>query len=112
VHHTGRSALIIALAVGALSALTLSPAAAQTPASVQALGWPGHALNAQHTAVSSVAAQPLSTIHWQTPVDLKPPTGEIVIHYGSPLVTSAGTVIVPRTFWEGAETACFRRQNL
>ena len=86
---------IAALAVALLSALTLLPAAAQTPAAVQAQGWPSHAGNAQHTAVSSVAAQPLAKIHWQTPVDLKPPSGEIVVHYGSPLVTPAGTVIVP-----------------
>ena len=94
-HHTGRSALITALAVAALSALTLLPGAAQTNAAVQAQGWPSHARNAQHTAVSSVAAQSLANIHWQTPVDLNPPTGEILIHYGSPLVTPAGTVIVP-----------------
>jgi hypothetical protein len=89
--HTGRSTFITALAVAALSALTPLPTAAQTPAD----GWPGHARNAQHTAVSSVAAQPLANIHWQTPVDLSPPIGEILIHYGSPLVTPAGTVIVP-----------------
>jgi hypothetical protein len=42
-----------------------------------------------------VASQPLSTIHWDVPVDLNPPNGEIFIHYGSPLVTAANTVIVP-----------------
>jgi hypothetical protein len=93
--HTGSSTFITVLAVALLSPLTLLPAAAQTPAAVQIQGWPGHARNAQHTAVSSVAAQPLANIHWQTPVDLKPPSGEILIHYGSPLVTPAGTVIVP-----------------
>ena len=61
----------------------------------QSEGWPGHAKNAQHTSVSSVASQSLTKIHWRTPVDLAPPTGEIFIHYGSPLVTPAGTVIVP-----------------
>src|SRR5579864_1603635 len=93
--HTGSSTFITALAVAVLSALTLLPAAAQTPVAVQAQGWPGQARNAQHTAVSSVTVQPLAKIHWRTPVDLNPPTGEIFIHYGSPLVTPAGTVIVP-----------------
>jgi len=51
--------------------------------------------NAQHTAVSAVAAQPLEGIHWSTPVDLAPPAGDILIHYGSPLVTPANTVVVP-----------------
>lgn len=58
-------------------------------------GWPGHARDEQHTSASLVASQPLTAIHWQTPVDLLPPSGEILIHYGSPLVTPAGTVIVP-----------------
>jgi hypothetical protein len=93
--RTGSSIFVIALAVAVLSTLTLLPAAAQTPTAVPTQGWPGHARNAQHTAVSSVAAQPLANIHWQTPVDLDPPSGEILIHYGSPLVTPAGTVIVP-----------------
>jgi hypothetical protein len=44
-----------------------------------------------------VAAQPLTGILWQTPVDLQPQYsgGDLFIHYGSPLVTQANTVIVP-----------------
>src|SRR5712672_1122107 len=61
----------------------------------QAASWLTPSHDAQHTAVSSATSQPLSTIHWQVPVDLNPPTGEIFIHYGSPLVTAANTVIVP-----------------
>jgi hypothetical protein len=61
----------------------------------QAGAWPTHSHDAQHTAVSSASSQPLSTTHWRVPVDLDPPTGEILIHYGSPLVTAANTVIVP-----------------
>ena len=34
--------------------------------------WSGFAGNAQHTALSSVASQPLDGIRWQTPVDLSP----------------------------------------
>jgi hypothetical protein len=58
-------------------------------------GWPTHSHDAQHSGVSSVGAQSLSKIHWHTPVDLVTPTGEILIHYGSPLVTPANTVIIP-----------------
>jgi len=64
-------------------------------AAAQAGTWLTHSHDAQHTAISSVGAQPYTKIHWQTPVDLAPPKGEITIHYGSPLVTAANTVIVP-----------------
>lgn len=42
-------------------------------------------------------SQPLARIHWQTPVDLQPPldSGAIFIHYGSPLITTNNTVVVP-----------------
>ncbi len=63
--------------------------------SAQSHAWPAHSYDEQHTGVSSVKSQPLSKIHWKTPVDLTVPTGEIFIHYGSPLVTGANTVIVP-----------------
>jgi hypothetical protein len=64
-------------------------------ASAQSNSWPTHAHDAQHSAVSSTASQPLHKIHWKTPVDLAVPAGEIFTHYGSPLVTSEGIVIVP-----------------
>jgi len=57
--------------------------------------WPTHSHDEQHTGISSVASQPLTRIRWHVPVDLAPPQGEILIHYGSPLVTAANTVIVP-----------------
>jgi hypothetical protein len=56
--------------------------------------WATHSHDAS-TAVSSVTSQPLSTIHWQVPVDLPPPTGEIFIDYGSPLITAPNRLIVP-----------------
>jgi hypothetical protein len=57
--------------------------------------WSTFAGDPHHTAVSAAASQPLEVIHWSTPVDLAPPSSPILIHYGSPLVTPANTVIVP-----------------
>lgn len=59
--------------------------------------WAGFAGDPQHSALSGNGSQALSKIHWQTPVDLHPQYngGELLIHYGSPLVTAANTVIVP-----------------
>jgi len=73
----------------ACSGMLTASAKAQTGA------WLTHSHDEQHTALSTVQSQPLSTIHWHVPVDLNPPGGEILIHYGSPLVTAANTVIVP-----------------
>ena len=55
--------------------------------------------NAQHTSIYQPAAQNLSTIRWQTPVDLDPQYSgtDLNIHYGAPLITSANTVLVPVT---------------
>src|SRR5213593_2257455 len=86
-----RHATVVARSCALLGVFVLIQALA---AKAQA-DWRTFAGNAQHTAVSSVAAQPLGVIHWSTPVDLAPPSGEILIHYGSPLVTAANTVIVP-----------------
>ena len=66
-----------------------------SPSTAQSRAWPSHSHDAQHTGVSSVASQPLSKIHWRQRVDFAVPAGEIFIHYGSPLVTAANTVIVP-----------------
>ena len=59
--------------------------------------WAGYAGNAQHTADTSTAAQPLEAIRWQTPVDTDPQYSgnDLLIHYGSPLITAGNTVIVP-----------------
>jgi hypothetical protein len=64
-------------------------------ASAQTGDWLTHSHDAQHTALSTVQSQPLDTIHWHTPVDLDPPQGQILVHYGSPLITQANTVIIP-----------------
>lgn len=60
--------------------------------------WSDYAHDAQHTAISPIASQPLHRLVWQTSVDLTVPTNntwELFIHYGSPLITRSNTVIVP-----------------
>jgi hypothetical protein len=67
-------------------------AQAQTPGQT----WTGYGHDAQHTGLSPTAGQPLNNIHWSTPVDLSPvPSGPIYVHYGSPVITTANTVLVP-----------------
>ncbi len=95
--------LAVALAVAGFFAALVAPVRAQDASTepdsskVVVQGWPGHAHDSQHTAISSVAAQPFNKIHWSVPVDLTPNVqdGEILIHYGSPVITPANTVIVP-----------------
>jgi hypothetical protein len=59
--------------------------------------WGNFAGTAQHTANAPVSSQPLNQILWSTPVDLDPQYngGDLLEHYGSPLITQANTVIVP-----------------
>jgi hypothetical protein len=85
-----RSLISPLLVIAALGILLFSQRA-------EAQFWNGHARDSQHTALSSVGSQPLSAVHWQTPVDLNPQysNGELLIHYGSPLFTPANTIIVP-----------------
>jgi len=61
------------------------------------LPWSNYAHDSQHTAVSTVSSQPLTRIKWQTAVDLNPQYSgnDLFIHYGSPLITAANSVIVP-----------------
>jgi len=58
--------------------------------------WSGYARSAQHTAQAPARPQPMSKLHWHTPVDLQPDIvdGELLIHYASPMITAADTVIV------------------
>ena len=60
--------------------------------------WDGYAGNAQHTGGSSTTlSQPLAGIKWSAPVDLQPQYvgDDLLIHYGSPMITANNTVIVP-----------------
>jgi Bacterial Ig-like domain (group 3) len=62
-----------------------------------AAAWAGYGHDAQHTGISAYMSQPMRGIRWQTPVDLNPQHtgGDLQIHYGSPLITSSNTVIIP-----------------
>src|SRR6266516_3112505 len=87
---SARSPISALLIIAALGILLFSQRA-------DAQSWNNHSRDSQHTALSSVASQPLNAIRWQTPVDLNPQYSgnDLLIHYGSPLVTQANTVIVP-----------------
>ena len=67
------------------------------PLAAPASAWSGFGGDAQHSAMSPVAAQPTERVRWSTPVDLQPLYSgkSLLIHYGSPLVTRKNTVIVP-----------------
>jgi hypothetical protein len=80
-HHTN-----LPLAVLAAFAISAPAAFAQ---------WNGHAGDPQHTAISDVSTLPLETIRWSKGVDENNPSEPILIHYGSPIITAANTVVVP-----------------
>src|SRR5262249_20340360 len=65
---------------------------------VPSASWSNYAHDPQHTDLSEVPSQSLDVIRWQTPVDLNPQYsggGVLYIHYGSPIITQANTVIIP-----------------
>jgi hypothetical protein len=83
-----------------LAALAAVAAAAASVPSSALAQWNSFAGDAQHSALSHapVPMQPLNRVLWSTPVDLQAQTYEqqvLAIHYGSPLITAANTVIVP-----------------
>ena len=59
--------------------------------------WPGYGHDPQHSCVSGVQSQFPQRINWSKPVDLNPQYSgsDLYIHYGSPVITSANTVLVP-----------------
>ena len=66
-------------------------------AQATAPAWASYAHDPQHTGLSSIGAQRLERIKWSTPIDLvlQDSAGPLYIHYGSPLVTAANTVLAP-----------------
>ncbi|HZX96311.1 MAG TPA: hypothetical protein VFE90_17450 [Myxococcales bacterium] len=59
--------------------------------------WLGFGNGAQHVANSAIATQQFTRIRWLAPVDLDPQytDGELLVHYGSPAITSNNTVVFP-----------------
>jgi hypothetical protein len=59
-------------------------------------GWPMYGRDPQHQTISPYPSQTMNRILWQTPVDLAPQYSgsSLLIHYGSPLVSPGGTLIV------------------
>jgi hypothetical protein len=87
-------------AVGVLlGSWLLTPASGAQAAGSWAPGaeWSGFAGNAQHTALASERPQPFDRIRWRAKVDRKPILlgKTLPIHYGSPMITAANTVLVP-----------------
>jgi len=77
---------------------TPTPTPTATPTPVSGPAWFGYGRDAQHTAVSAIASQDLGRISWSTPVDLAPQytqSGALLTHYGSPVVTTNNTVVIP-----------------
>ncbi len=91
-HRKISSSVLITQSIAILITILFNntPALAQMP-------WYGYAGNPQHTAKSKFAAQHFKKIKWQTPVDLTPQSsfGDLLIHYGSPMITPHNTVIIP-----------------
>jgi hypothetical protein len=90
-----RSLLLSRVLCGAFASLVLLVAGASGQSI--AVPWSGYGHDAQHSALSPVAAQAMNRILWQKPVDLVPQYSgtNLLIHYGTPLVTRTNTVVFP-----------------
>ncbi len=92
-------ALVLGTFVFTPASIAQTAGAGSSPASGPgaAVEWAGFAGNAQHTAVAMKPPQPFDKIRWRAKVDLAPQLvdGELLIHYGSPMITAANTVLVP-----------------
>jgi len=66
-------------------------------AQTSSVPWSSYAHGAQHTGLSTIGSQRLEQIKWSTPVDTvnQGTGGPLLIHYGSPIVTAANTVVIP-----------------
>jgi hypothetical protein len=83
---------------GGSPAPTPSPTPTPTPAPVTGPAWFNYGHDAQHTAVSAIASLDLGRVAWSSAVDLKPQytaSSALLTHYGSPVVTTHNTVVIP-----------------
>lgn len=75
-----------------------TPTPTPTPAPVTGPAWFSYGHDAQHTAVSAIASQDLGRVAWSSAIDLAPQytqSGALLTHYGSPVVTTHNTVVIP-----------------
>lgn len=88
---------------GFLGALVVATCLLTTPGRAMAQGWPNYAHDTQHSAQAVGASQAPEKIRWSTPVDQTHAGGnsELLIHYGSPVITRMNTVLVPVTTTNG-----------
>lgn len=87
--------LLVCGSAAAQSTVQVLPVAPM-PVLPDILGWPGYGRDPQHHANFPLASQNLVRVRWSTPVDQQPQYNgnDLLIHYGSPLVTMNGTVLV------------------
>jgi hypothetical protein len=85
--------------LGVLAAFSAFGFVPRSSANAQGLSfaWSSYGHDAQHSAISANASQPLTRIIWSTPVDENPQFSgsALLIHYGSPLITQANTLVLP-----------------
>lgn len=75
-----------------------TPTPTPTPMPVTGPAWFGYGHDAQHTALSAVKSQDLGRVAWTSVVDRAPQysqNGDLLTHYGSPVVTTNNSVVIP-----------------
>lgn len=85
-------------AAAALVGLTAGSGGPALGGTIARPAWTGFAADAQHTAQATASPQPLNSIHWHVRVDHDPQYSDgegPFSHYGSPMITSSNTVVVP-----------------
>ncbi|HSI72783.1 MAG TPA: hypothetical protein VK934_06360 [Fimbriimonas sp.] len=75
----------------------LASLAVATASAYGQTGWLQHGRDPQHTGLSTVKMNPMTTVLWSTPIDLAPQYSgtSLLIHYMCPLITPNNTVVVP-----------------